>query len=144
MSTSETSERNTSKVYGIKSPPKCAAIKYISAVILLCAYNKKYLQRKSFIWQCFYNRIAVYQCLNRWNSNKGTVPRDFRLRFFSVNPPSPWLSYQGCFEFFRKFAEIFATQGAPPVLLTLQMEKSSIWKVLIILFGVNIYINIFL
>ncbi len=51
---------------------------------------------------------------------KGTVPRDFRLLVFFMNqfPPSPWVYHKGCFEFFLKFAEIFASQGAPPVLLT--------------------------
>jgi hypothetical protein len=44
---------------------------------------------------------------------KGTVPRDFRLWVFSVVFPKR-LSR---FEFFRKFAEIFAAQGAPPVML---------------------------
>ncbi len=29
--------------------------------------------------------------------------------------PSPWVSHYCRFEFFRKFAEIFAAQGAPPV-----------------------------
>jgi hypothetical protein len=32
-------------------------------------------------------------------------------------PPSPRVS-QDCFEFFRKFVEIFASQGAPPVSTT--------------------------
>jgi len=51
---------------------------------------------------------------------KGTVSRDFRLLVFFMNqlPPSPWGYHQCCFEFFRKFAEIFAVQGAPPVSLT--------------------------
>jgi hypothetical protein len=57
-----------------------------------------------------------------WNiSFKGTVPRDFRLQVFYMDqfPPSPWLYHKGRFEFFRKFAEIFAAQGAPQVSLTL-------------------------
>ncbi len=47
---------------------------------------------------------------------KGTVPRDFRLQVVLWNqfPPSPWISHEGRFEFFRKFAEIFWAQGAPP------------------------------
>jgi hypothetical protein len=32
--------------------------------------------------------------------------------------PSPRVSNEDCFEFFRKFAEIFASQGAPPVSTT--------------------------
>ncbi len=53
------------------------------------------------------------------SSLKGTVPRDFRLLFFFMNrfPPSPWVYQKSRFEFFRKFAEIFAAQGAPPVSL---------------------------
>jgi hypothetical protein len=30
-------------------------------------------------------------------------------------PPSPGVSHEDCFEFYQKFAEIFASQGAPPV-----------------------------
>ncbi len=51
---------------------------------------------------------------------KGTVSRDFRLLVFFMNqfPPSPWVYHYGRFEIFRKFAEIFAAQGLPPVSLT--------------------------
>ncbi len=44
---------------------------------------------------------------------KGTVSRDFRLLVFFMNqfPLSPWVYHKGCFEFFRKFAEIFTAQG---------------------------------
>ncbi len=69
---------------------------------------------------------------------KGTMSRDFSLLVFFMNQfsPSPWVYHWGHFKFFRKFAEIFAAQGAPPVSLTLVANgKSSIIKVLIILFG---------
>ncbi len=48
---------------------------------------------------------------------KGTVSRDFLLLVVFMNqfPPSPRVSHYDCFKFFRKFAEIFASQGAPPV-----------------------------
>jgi hypothetical protein len=49
------------------------------------------------------------------------VSRDFLLQIFFMNhlPPSPWKSQlHGSFEFFRKFAEIFTSQGAPPVSTT--------------------------
>ncbi len=51
---------------------------------------------------------------------KGTVPRDFLLLVFFMNqfPPSPRVFHLYQFEFFRKFAEIFASQGAPPVSTT--------------------------
>jgi hypothetical protein len=44
---------------------------------------------------------------------KGTVSRDFLLLVFFINqfPPSPRVSHLDRFEFFRKFAEIFAAQG---------------------------------
>jgi hypothetical protein len=63
---------------------------------------------------------------------KGTVSRDFRLLVFFINqfPPSTRVYQYGHLEFFRKFAEIFAAQGAPPVSLkpvangkNLQSEK---------------------
>ncbi len=59
---------------------------------------------------------------------KGTVSRDFLLLLFSMNqfPPGPWLHYKGRFEFFRKFAEIFAAQFS---------KKSSIRQIFMISFG---------
>ncbi len=51
---------------------------------------------------------------------KGTVSRDFLLLVFFMHkfPPSPRLFHLDRFEFFKKFAEIFASQGAPPVSTT--------------------------
>jgi hypothetical protein len=51
---------------------------------------------------------------------KGTVSRDFLLLVFFMNqfPPYPRVFHSDRFEFFRKFAEIFASQGAPPVSTT--------------------------
>ncbi len=51
---------------------------------------------------------------------KGTVSRDFLLLVFFMNqfPPSSRVFHLDRFEFFRKFAEIFASQGAPPVSTT--------------------------
>ncbi len=51
---------------------------------------------------------------------RGTMSRDFFLQVFFMNhpPPSPWKKHEGHFEFFRKFSEIFASQGAPPVSTT--------------------------
>jgi hypothetical protein len=52
---------------------------------------------------------------------KGTVSRDFLLLVFFMNqfPLSPRVFHLDRFEFSRKFAEIFASQGAPPVSTTL-------------------------
>ncbi len=51
---------------------------------------------------------------------KGTVSRDLLLLVFFMNqfPPSPRVFHLDRFKFFRKFAEIFACQGAPPVSTT--------------------------
>jgi hypothetical protein len=38
-------------------------------------------------------------------------------------PPNPRVSHKECFEFFGKFAEIFASQGGPPVLTTPMPKK---------------------
>jgi hypothetical protein len=45
------------------------------------------------------------------------MSRDFLLLVFFMNqfPPSPRVSHYYRFDFFRKFAEIFASQAAPPV-----------------------------
>jgi hypothetical protein len=70
---------------------------------------------------------------------KGTASRDFLLLVLFMNqfPPSPRVFHYDRFEFFRKFAKIFAAQGLPPVSLTpvANGKKSSIRKILIILFG---------
>jgi hypothetical protein len=51
---------------------------------------------------------------------KGTVSRYFfAYSFFMTQfPPSPRVSHWDRFEFFRKLAEIFASQSAPPVSMT--------------------------
>jgi hypothetical protein len=57
-------------------------------------------------------------CRFSWDTFlKETVSRDFLLLVFFLNqfPPSPRVSHLDRFKFFRKFAEIFASQGAPPV-----------------------------
>ncbi len=61
-------------------------------------------------------RKTIYQN----SSLKGTVSRDFRHLVFFMNqfPPIPWVYHEGRFEFFRKFAEIFAAKGLPPVSTT--------------------------
>ncbi len=48
---------------------------------------------------------------------KRTVSRDFLLLVFFMNqfPPSPRVFHLDRFEFCGKFAEIFTSQGAPPV-----------------------------
>ncbi len=50
-----------------------------------------------------------------------TVSRDFLLLVFFMNqfPPSSRVFHLDRFKFFREFAEIFASQGAPPVSMTL-------------------------
>jgi hypothetical protein len=48
------------------------------------------------------------------------VSRDFLLLDFFINqfPPSPKVFHLDRFKFFRNFAEIFASQSAPPVSTT--------------------------
>ncbi len=48
---------------------------------------------------------------------KGTVSRDFLLLVFFMTqfPPHPSVFHLDRFKFIQKFAEIFASQGAPPV-----------------------------
>jgi hypothetical protein len=69
------------------------------------------------------SEITFFQNIERFLiflTFKGTVSRDFRLLVFFMNqfPPSPWVYHWVRFEFFRKFAEIFAAQGLPPVSTT--------------------------
>ncbi len=52
-------------------------------------------------------------------NKKGTVSRDFLLQVFFMNHlPQALKIALGSFRFFRKFAEIFESQGAPPVSTT--------------------------
>ena len=53
-------------------------------------------------------------------SFKGSLTRDFRLQVFFMNqcPPGPQVFHWGRFEFFQKFAEIFANEYLSPVSLT--------------------------
>jgi hypothetical protein len=69
---------------------------------------------------------------------KGTVPREFLLQVFYMD--QPLIIPLGRFNFFRKYAEIFAAQDAPPVSLTqvangknLKSETFSLF--LLVLFG---------
>ncbi len=76
--------------------------------------------------------LHVYSNITRINE---VVPREiFDFRFFS------WINFPQAPEYpiiplFRKFAEIFAAQGEPPLSTTPddKWKKSSIWKVLNIL-----------
>jgi hypothetical protein len=60
---------------------------------------------------------------------KGTVSRDFLLLVFFMNqfPPSSRVFHLDRFKFFLKFAEIFASQGAPPVSATPVANFSTIF-----------------
>ncbi len=51
---------------------------------------------------------------------KGSLTRDFRLQVSFMNqwPPGPQVFHWGRFEFFQKFAEIFANEYLSPVSLT--------------------------
>ncbi len=66
------------------------------------------------VWRCMQISL-LYLCMF-----KGTVSRDFLLLVFFMNqfPPSPRVFHVDRFKFFRKFAKIFASQGAPPVSTT--------------------------
>jgi hypothetical protein len=57
------------------------------------------------------------------------VSRDFLILVFFINqfPPSPRVFPLDRFKFFRKFAEIFASQGAPPVSATPVANFSTIF-----------------
>ncbi len=57
------------------------------------------------------------------------MSRDFLLLVFFMNqfPPSPRVLHLDRFKFFRKFAEIFASQGVPPVSATPVANFSTIF-----------------
>jgi hypothetical protein len=64
--------------------------------------------------------IILKYTTSRCQNLKGTVSRDFLLLVFFMNqfPPHHRVFHLDRFEIFRKFAEIFASQGAPPVSTT--------------------------
>ncbi len=51
---------------------------------------------------------------SRKKNVKWTLPLDFELQVFSMNQflPRPQVSHKGCLNFFRKFVNTFAGQGA--------------------------------
>ncbi len=59
---------------------------------------------------------------------KGSLTRDFRLQVFFMNqrPPGPQVFHRGRFEFFRKFAEIFANEYLSPLSTTLEINCSPV------------------
>ncbi len=61
-------------------------------------------------------------------SFKGSLTRDFRLQVSFMNqcPPGPQVFRWGRFEFFRKFAEIFANEYLSPVSLTPAINCSAV------------------
>ncbi len=65
--------------------------------------------------------VGVINC-GRGTHVKGTVSRGFWLKVFFRESGSPH-PQTVCFEFFLKFAEIFAALGAPPVSLTKVANK---------------------
>jgi hypothetical protein len=67
-----------------------------------------------------YNRVFL-------KNPKGTVSEDFWPLVFFMNqfPPSPRVLHLDRFDFFRKFAEIFASQGVTPVSTTPVSTKRS-------------------
>ncbi len=63
--------------------------------------------------------VLVWRGLSeqQYNNIKGQC-HEILVFFMNQFPPSHRVSHLDCFEFFRKFAEIFASQGAPPVSTT--------------------------
>ncbi len=59
---------------------------------------------------------------------KGSLTRDFRLQVFFMNqcPPGPQVFYWSHFDFFRKFAEIFANYCLSPVSTTPVINCSAV------------------
>jgi len=74
----------------------------------------------NFVWTPLGSRVNIYINFCLRVHFKGTVSRDFRLLVFFMNqfPPIPWVYHEARFEFFRKFAEIFAAKGLPPASTT--------------------------
>jgi hypothetical protein len=60
-------------------------------------------------------------------SFKWSLTRDFRLQVFFMNqcPPGPQVFRWGRFEFFRKFAEMFANEYLSPVSMTTAINCSA-------------------
>ncbi len=63
--------------------------------------------------------FSVFQCRSS-SLLKGSLTRNFRLQVFFMNqcPPGPQVFHWSHFEFFRKFAEIFANYCLSPVSTT--------------------------
>ncbi len=90
-----------------------------------CVYVGVYCFYVAELKQCSYKRMLSTAETLRRGIIKGTVSRDFLL--LNQFPPSPRVFHLDRFEFFRKFAEIFASQGAPPVSTTPVANFSTIF-----------------
>ena len=75
----------------------------------------------NFVWTPLGSRVNIYINFCLQVHFKGTVSRDFRLLVFFMNqfPPIPGEYHEGRFEFFQKFAEIFANECLSAVSTTL-------------------------
>jgi hypothetical protein len=67
-------------------------------------------QSRDIAWLYLANAVARYSFLQNMPIFKGSLTRDFRLQVFFMNqcPPGLQVFHLSHFEFFRKFAEIFA------------------------------------
>ncbi len=93
----------------------------IKAQVLIEMDSQQFKTFIAFIIDAFdrFNQFSVY-LLTKFITVKGTVSREFLLLVFFMNQftPGPRVLRLDRFEFFRKFAEIIASQGAPPVSTT--------------------------
>jgi hypothetical protein len=94
------------KILKLIMPPSCHSQYSISGSVIICTDPAldpdPTLFFCSMVLYCTFNMLVI----------KGSVTRDFRLQVFFINqcPPGLWVSHWDHFEFFRKFAEIFANE----------------------------------
>jgi hypothetical protein len=95
-------------------------------------WQKKFLRPNSITVSLISEAQFLCESLHRVVDKslfKGTVSRDFLHLVFFMNqfPPSPRVFHLDRFDCFRKFAEIFASQCAPPVSTTPVANISTIF-----------------
>jgi hypothetical protein len=104
----------TKIVFGLKQWHK--NVFYKTAILFITLANDYYAQRLTFL------------IMRERGNFKGSLTRDFRLQVFFMNqcPLGPQVFHWSHFEFFRKFAEIFANYCLSPVSTTTVINCSAV------------------
>ncbi len=99
--------------------------KFLSPLVIFfifAQFAKSSVPCKNNIARTIFSQTGSTAVVYAWRPQNitGSLTRDFRLQVFFMNqcPPGPQVFHWSHFEFFRKFAEIFANYCLSPVSTT--------------------------